>query len=176
MPTFDPGLLPARAALLDYLRRRLPDADEAEDVLHEALLKALRAAPQLHDDDHLVPWFYTVLNNAVRDRHRREGTAQRALAAYAAEADAALPEEDAAVLCACLGALVPALEPGQRAVIEADLAEEPAEQTAERLGLTRNALKVRRHRARRALRDRLEATCRTCAAHGCLDCSCRASA
>ena len=40
------------------------------------------------------------------------------------------------------------------------------------LGITPNNLKVRRHRARRALRARLEETCRICAAHGCLDCTC----
>jgi len=34
---------------------------------------------------------------------------------------------------------------------------------------------VRLHRARKALRERLTASCRACAEHGCLDCSCGAS-
>ena len=40
-------------------------------------------------------------------------------------------------------------------------------------GITPNLAMVRLHRARRALRLRLEESCRACAAHGCLDCSCR---
>jgi len=43
---------------------------------------------------------------------------------------------------------------------------------AKELGITPNNLKVRRHRARQQLRERLEEVCRTCAKHGCLDCSC----
>jgi len=31
---------------------------------------------------------------------------------------------------------------------------------------------VRLHRARAALREKLVRSCRTCAEHGCLDCSC----
>ena len=44
---------------------------------------------------------------------------------------------------------------------------------ADRLGITKNNLKVRRHRAHRQLRERVEQTCRSCAAHGCVDCTCR---
>jgi RNA polymerase sigma-70 factor (ECF subfamily) len=32
---------------------------------------------------------------------------------------------------------------------------------------------VRLHRARAALKTRLEQSCGTCATHGCLDCTCR---
>ena len=37
------------------------------------------------------------------------------------------------------------------------------------------ATMVRLHRARKALRLRLEETCRACADHGCLDCTCKAA-
>jgi RNA polymerase sigma-70 factor (ECF subfamily) len=36
----------------------------------------------------------------------------------------------------------------------------------------RNNLKVRLHRGRKQLRERIEQTCRACATHGCLDCIC----
>lgn len=49
--------------------------------------------------------------------------------------------------------------------------ESPAAVAAD-LGITRNNLKVRRHRARKQLRARLEDLCRLCAHHGCLDCTC----
>lgn len=40
------------------------------------------------------------------------------------------------------------------------------------LGRNANNLRVRHHRARQQLRERLEQTCRLCAKHGCLDCTC----
>ena len=75
-------------------------------------------------------------------------------------------------MCACVLDLVPTLKPEYAAVIEADLAERDPESVADALGVTRNNLKVRRHRARQQLRARLEETCRLCAAHSCLDCTC----
>lgn len=39
-------------------------------------------------------------------------------------------------------------------------------------GLTANNATVRLHRARRALRQRIETVCGTCTEHACLDCTC----
>jgi len=54
----------------------------------------------------------------------------------------------------------------------ADLDGQPADAVAKQIGISRNNLKVRLHRARRQLRTRLEQTCQLCATHGCLDCHC----
>jgi transposase-like protein len=43
---------------------------------------------------------------------------------------------------------------------------------ARQLGLTPNNLAVRLHRARQALRKRLEQTCETCPTHGFQSCAC----
>ena len=43
---------------------------------------------------------------------------------------------------------------------------------AAQYGITANSAMVKLHRARRALRVRLEQSCRACAEHGCLDCTC----
>jgi RNA polymerase sigma-70 factor (ECF subfamily) len=66
------------------------------------------------------------------------------------------------------------MNPDYAELIEAmDLENEDSGSVAERLAITRSNLKVRHHRARRQLRQRLEETCRTCARHGCIDCTCR---
>jgi hypothetical protein len=49
---------------------------------------------------------------------------------------------------------------------------ESPEVVSTELPITRNNLTVRLHRARQQLRERLEASCRMCATHGCLDCTC----
>jgi DNA-directed RNA polymerase specialized sigma24 family protein len=85
-----------------------------------------------------------------------------------------MDEKEHRVLCACFQALLPGLKPEYGELIQIlDLDEEPTDAVAARLGITATNLKVRRHRARQALRRKLEETCRVCAEHHCLDCTCR---
>ncbi len=165
-------LLGAREQFLGYIRKRIKDPDLAEDILQDSLLRAVRAAPDLRDEDRLLPWFYRVLQNAIVDAYRRRGVEQAHVVVGDAPETAAEPEDDAE-LCACFERLIPTLKSEYAELIRAvELRNEAPVATAERLGITPNNLKVRRHRARQALRQRLEETCRTCAEHHCLDCTC----
>jgi RNA polymerase sigma-70 factor (ECF subfamily) len=69
--------------------------------------------------------------------------------------------------------LFPGLAASYRDVLQrVDLDGASPGDAASALGLTITHLNVRLHRARRRLRERVEATCRVCSKHGCLDCSC----
>jgi RNA polymerase sigma-70 factor, ECF subfamily len=165
-------LLDARDQFLGYIRKRIDDPELAEDILQDSLLRAIRAAPDLRDEERLIPWFYRVLQNAILDAYRRRGVERVHLVVTDAPEIAAEPEDDAD-LCRCFERLIPTLKSEYADVIEAiELRRESPDVAAERLGITPNNLKVRRHRARQALRRKLEETCRTCADHGCLDCTC----
>jgi RNA polymerase sigma-70 factor, ECF subfamily len=50
--------------------RRLAGDGEAEDVLQEALLRALRAYPRLAHGDHLRAWLFRVTTTTAFDAHR----------------------------------------------------------------------------------------------------------
>lgn len=50
--------------------RRLAGPDHGEDVLQDALLRALRAYPRLRHADHLRAWLYRVTTTAALDHHR----------------------------------------------------------------------------------------------------------
>jgi RNA polymerase sigma-70 factor (ECF subfamily) len=50
--------------------RRLSGDEHAEDVLQDALLRALRAYPRLRHADHLRAWLYRVTTSAAMDFHR----------------------------------------------------------------------------------------------------------
>ncbi len=165
-----------REKLLAYVRSKISDPALAEDVLQDSLLKALRSAPELRDEEKLVPWFYRVLNNAIIDVYRRRSVEAKHSETFDdAHEQLAEPEpEDEASLCACFRALLPTLKPEYAELIERmELAGSDPALVAAQLGIKRNNLKVRRHRARQALRERLEETCRVCANHGCMDCTCR---
>jgi RNA polymerase sigma factor (sigma-70 family) len=167
-------LLRQRGKLLGYLQKRLADPDLAEDVLQDSLLKALRSVDEIRDEERLLPWFYRILNHAVIDTYRKHSVEARYLDAYGRELEAEPGPEDQDALCACFRALLPALKPEYAELIERlELQPGDPAQVARELNLQPNNLKVRRHRARQALKQRLEETCRTCATHGCLDCTCQ---
>ena len=170
-------LLNHRGKLLGFIQSRVPDPDLAEDVLQEGLLKALRAADDLRDEDRLLPWFYRILNHAIIDTFRKRSVETRYLDNYAREMDLEAQPEHEAALCECFRALLPSLKPDYAELIDQlELQPNDPGQIARQLNIQPNNLKVRRHRARQALRQRLEETCRTCAVHGCLDCTCPLSA
>ena len=176
MTTLESNLLEHLDAVLGYARKKIGDPDVAADVVQESLLKALEAAPTLRDDDKVLPWFYRILNNTITDLYRRRGVEARYQPVLAQDLDAAVEPEAYAVVCRCFEPLLPTLKPDYAALIKAlELGDEDPRAVAARLGITPGNLKVRRHRARQQLRRRLEETCRACAVHGCLDCSCRSS-
>jgi RNA polymerase sigma-70 factor (ECF subfamily) len=55
--------------LLAHARRMTGD-QHAEDVLQDALLRALRAYPRLRHADHLRAWLYRVTTTTAIDHHR----------------------------------------------------------------------------------------------------------
>jgi hypothetical protein len=55
---------------------------------------------------------------------------------------------------------------------EVDLQGKDPDAVSARLGVTRNNLTVRLHRARKHLRKALTANCGACSVHGCVDCTC----
>ncbi|MCA9851798.1 MAG: sigma-70 family RNA polymerase sigma factor, partial [Dehalococcoidia bacterium] len=170
----------ARGQFLAFVRIRVADPELAEDILQDALLRAVRSIDTLRDEARLVPWFYQVLRNAIVDAYRRRVVNDRRTVALEAIEDR-LPDEtiDGDIersLCGCFLALVPTLKPEYRSVLEAvDLGAETPADAALRLGITTNNLKVRRHRARAALREQTCQTCQTCSVHGCLDCTCESA-
>jgi RNA polymerase sigma-70 factor (ECF subfamily) len=173
--TLERELLDRRAAMLGFIRGKVGDDELAEDILQDSLLRALQSGRELQDEHKLVSWLYQIIRNAITDAYRRRAAAERRLEQYALEhMDEVASDEDRAALCKCLRALLPGMNPDYAELIEAmDLENEDSGSVAERLEITRSNLKVRHHRARRQLRQRLEETCRTCARHGCIDCTCR---
>ncbi len=166
-------LTPHLAAFRMFVRRRVNSPDIADDILSDSLLRAVRAAPELEDTQAILPWFYTILRNAITDHYRRDAAASRTKRRLAVEVDGVFEPEDADEACACLLSLVETLKPEYAELIrEMDLKGAELSEMAARLGVSKANLKVRHHRARKRLRVLLERTCRTCAVHGCIDCTC----
>lgn len=160
---------------LAFLEQRLGDPQRAEEVLQAATLKGLEKSDSIRHRESVAAWFYRLLRNAIVDEYRRQDAERRALEGAAREAaiQAELGPELEGQVCRCVDGLIPTLRDDYRKILQAvDLEGQTPAAFARAEGLSRGSARVRLHRARRALRQRLEACCGTCAEHGCLDCSC----
>lgn len=166
-------------AFLGFLERRVGRRDLAEDILQEAFTRGLSHASELRDGEAAVAWFYRTLRNAVVDHHRRTGARERALALFAKELDEA--EEPTAdvrdQVCQCVGRLAETLKPEYAdALRRVEIDGLAVKAFADEQGISASNAGVRVFRAREALRRRVAASCGTCAEHGCVSCTCGASA
>lgn len=169
------ALIENHRRFLAFVERRVGSRAEAEEILQAAFVKGLERAGEIRDEERAVAWFYRLLRNAIVDHWRARGAEARATEALARELGDAHepPPEVASELCACFEALLPALKPEHAEILrKVDLGGARPVDFAAEAGITPNNAMVRLHRARTALRERLVRSCRTCAEHGCLDCTC----
>src|SRR5579872_222599 len=164
-----------RAELLAFVRRRVRDAATAEDILSETLARALTRLGDLRDDNAMVAWLYRVLRNAVIDHHRRLGSTGRALEQLAAEMNAVrdLAGSPTKKVCGCVMKVAASLKPEYaQALRRIEVDGEEVRAFASEVGISDSNAAVRVFRARQALRRGVIATCGSCAANGCVDCTC----
>lgn len=156
-----------------FARRRLGDSELAADAVQESLLKALKAADQIRNEENAKAWFYRILRRTIIDLYRRRDARDRALVELEHELNSPADKEEERIVCACMERLLPTMNPQYALLINRlDLSEEAPDAVAASLGISRNNLNVRVHRARQQLKRRLEENCRVCAKHGCLNCHC----
>ncbi|WP_043404325.1 RNA polymerase sigma factor [Archangium violaceum] len=159
---------------LSFLERRVGSRAQAEELLQSAYVRTLEKGGELEEGEGAVAWFYRLLRNALVDHYRRQGAEGRALEREARAASELGPDPELTqTVCACIHDLLPALKPEYAEMVrQVDLEGRGVPEVAREAGITANNAGVRLHRARQALKKQLERSCGTCAAHGCLDCTC----
>ena len=161
---------------LAFLRPRTKTLQDAEEILQSAYLKAVDNEESL-DEETAVAWFYRLLRNALIGYYRRQEVEARAVAQLHESASNQADKDDEELertICECFRDLLPTLRPEYAELLKSvDLGGSTVAGAAAALGITPNNASVRLHRARLALKTRLEQLCRTCAIHGCLDCNCK---
>jgi RNA polymerase sigma factor (sigma-70 family) len=173
MPPIEDAILKNLRVFVAFARDRLGDHHLAEDVVQESLIKALTADRHPKTDEETTTWFYRILRRSIIDVYRKQGARSRALERFEKELPETPGEEEERELCQCFRRLLPLVPERYRTLLEeVDLkGQEPGEFAAQ-LGITKNNLTVRLHRARKHLREALSQNCRACSSHGCLDCTC----
>lgn len=149
--------------------RMMGNREEAEEVLQETFLSAFRAVNRFEGRSQLGTWLYRIAYNAAMMRLRRRQVPVTSIDASREGEEGeimprqlvdwnALPDEIllSGELRRMLDAAIATLPEGLRSVfVLRDIEGLSTAETAQVLGLTETNVKVRLHRARLALRERL---------------------
>jgi RNA polymerase sigma-70 factor, ECF subfamily len=142
--------------LLGYLVRRTQGPEEAADCLAETFLIAWRKHDEIPSEEAQArPWAFGVARNVlrrVRERDLRRSEAIEALASELRETRAPIPTDDPGT------AALQLLSPIDREIIEMLSWDQLSpREIASILDLSANVVRIRAHRARLRLRERLQA-------------------
>jgi RNA polymerase sigma-70 factor (ECF subfamily) len=142
-----------------FIRSRVADEDDVEDLLQEVFIRIHTHLCCLHDLTKLESWVYQIARNAIIDhyRSRRPGV----------ELDESIPSEDEtdaydaeAVLALSLKEMVAELPiPYRDALVLTEYQGLNQRELADRLGISFSGAKSRVQRARHMLRDMLLSCC-----------------
>jgi len=157
--------------MLATARRLLRDGDEAEDAVQEAFVSAARAIGGFAGDSKLSTWLHRIVVNTalmrLRSRRRRreepiddllprfdaDGYHAEAVVGWETPSDVLLEQRQTREMVRrCIDQLP---EQYRTVILLRDIEEMDTEETAPSIGSTPNAVKIRLHRARQALRTLL---------------------
>lgn len=145
------------AELRGWLRHRLGNPVDAEDMLQDLFIRAMRQGDRFCAVGNARAWLFEVARNALIDRLR----VRREMVEL--PADLASPTDETSTvdsLVACLPRVLSELSPEDcEAITLCDLEGMPQVEYARRAGLSLPGAKSRVQRARRRLRERISAAC-----------------
>jgi len=160
-----------RSRLLNFIRRRVSDPRDAEDILQDVFYELVEANRLLMPIDHITGWLFRVASNRIIDLFRKKKPVLFSDADVANEDDESLrfedllPSADAGpdalyargVLLAAFELAIEELPPEQREVFVAHEIEGLSfKQIAARTGVGMNTLLSRKRYAVLHLRERLQ--------------------
>ena len=145
--------------LLAFIRSRVREDAEAEDILQQVFIRVHRHLCCQPDWNKPEGWFYQIARNLIIDHYRRRREMVEIPESLPAEPD--LPEEDPeAVLALSLTEMVNELpEPYRQALVLTEYQGLSQKQLAESQGISLSGAKSRVQRAREKLRDMLLRCC-----------------
>jgi RNA polymerase sigma-70 factor (ECF subfamily) len=156
------------ADLLRFVARRVSNPADAEDVVQRVFLQVHRALPTLRDSERLPAWLHQMTRRAIVDFYRTAPRRREVPSGGGGDFDDRLVEADANVelsalaeLAGCLRPLMAQLsEPDRQALALVEFAAVSQVDAAAQLGVSVSGMKSRVQRARRRLREVVEACCR----------------
>lgn len=145
--------------LQQFIRRRMPDPESADDVLQEVFLRIHTRIDTLQHHDRVAAWIYQITRNAIADYYR----AQQPMVELPAElvaADTTIDDSVVRELAPCVRAMVELLPaPYREAMQLTEYAGLSQHALGDHLGISFSGAKSRVQRARAKLKAQLLACC-----------------
>jgi RNA polymerase sigma-70 factor (ECF subfamily) len=159
------------ASIHGFVRRRVREPADVDDIVQRIFLQVHRSLPQLRDADRLHGWLYRTARRAIADHYRAPARRREVPAGGAGDV---VPEEglrsgdaredEASAMQELAGCLPPLLaglaETDREALRLIEVDGVTQTEAARRLGLSVSGMKSRVQRARVRLRTLVEACCR----------------
>lgn len=146
--------------LLDFIRKRVKDHSEADDILQEVFMKILSKIDTLKDSDKLKNWLYQVTRNTITDHYRQQQKGKNIEASISfSEED---QDENTSMKAAesWIGLYIDGLPEKYRdAVIMSELKGQSITDIAQNLNISYTNARARVHRGRQALKKNLTDCC-----------------
>ena len=148
-----------QARLRQFIRKRIPDTQAAEDVLQEVFIKIHTSMETLRDNTKLQSWIYQVTRNAIVDYYRNRKPTTRVIEQTAISEDAS-DEKSQTEISECIQALIDELpKKYKEAIYLTQYKGLTQKKMGERLGLSPSGAKSRVQRAREKLKELLLCHC-----------------
>jgi RNA polymerase sigma factor (sigma-70 family) len=169
-------LIECRNKFLGFLRKRLKSPQDAEDVFQDFCVKVLRNHNSIKNGARLDAWLGITLRHTLTDHYRCQSTRNQGQKAYAIEVKILEPAAEGDVdenAFRWVSSAIRSLEPAQAELLSRlDLWDEPRDAIAADLGVNLNALGVRVHRSRVALKKKISEFCLECGEGRFMQCDC----
>jgi RNA polymerase sigma-70 factor (ECF subfamily) len=160
--TFDDLAAMYSKPLLAYLVRMTRNSADAHDLLQEALIRMARELPRLRSSGAAKGWAYRIATNVAIDFLRKNGKVQFVELDGESNGSEVNAEEELVVdeMNECIRGVIDTLPPDYRAaIVLSNLQGLSVAETAEIMGTSVTAAKVRIHRAKGKLREALDREC-----------------
>jgi RNA polymerase sigma-70 factor, ECF subfamily len=155
------------ASMDRFVRRRVNDPHQADDVVAEVMLRIHQHLGSLDDRERVTAWVFRIARNAITDHYRRSARRREVPAAELEPltdpgADAWLDDQDAtlAELASCIRPLVEALPRDYRRALELTDFDGHSQVDAARMeGISVSGMKSRVQRGRRQFATLVKQCC-----------------
>lgn len=145
--------------LLDFIRKRVKDHADADDILQEVFIKILSKIDTLKDSDKLKNWLYQITRNTINDHYRQQKKGKNTDEPFDLLED---QDENTSMKAveSWIGLYIDGLPDKYReAVIMSELKGSSIAEIAKNLDLSYTNARARVHRGRLALKKNLTDCC-----------------
>jgi RNA polymerase sigma-70 factor (ECF subfamily) len=146
--------------LLDFIRKKVKDSADAEDILQEVFIKILSKIDTLKDSDKLKSWLFQITRNTIIDHYREAQKGKKVDFTFSLEEDETTDNSSMKAAESWIGLYVNDLPENYReAVILSELKGLSIAKIAENLNISYTNARARVNRGRQALKKNLTDCC-----------------